>query len=1084
MLAHRAMRASSDGTVYRSGLRAWLIAIAIGVAAAGVGALTGVAGAVPADGGSAPADVEVDSPDGGNTVELPDGGLPSPPAITLTETTIDGPLLEPADRLARFLGFGPGGHYGTSEAVGIEESLNRLGYALDGPPRLEGTHLHLRLKPLRVIRSVRVFGNFPLLDDEILRHLSFASGTQLPPDEAVDGFLKEEAERVHEFLWREGYFGNKVRIDRKDRPKEHSVDLAVRVDLGGWTRPFVLEGVQPTGNHAITDRELYDTFSHGKSIWGRFSLQRMRDDARKAEQLLKDRGYPAARVVPDFDEKRDADPERRRVMLPVKIMEKRRVDVKFVGNRAIGEKDLRDQLTIFTTGAYDEIELEESARSIQRYYQQHGNFEARVAFRRRRIAAGEDNKSDKKPAPTAKPAPVGKAADETQREDAEEVTFLIDEGPELRVREVEVVSEDGSPLAFSSEELATKAALETKVFPRLGAIGLGSGGYVTAVQLQQDVDRLVEYYKARGYPNATARGEVARDPSAFAGLGALGASGASAASNQTDLYVRFWINQGVHQVCDDVEISFVGEHLKKERELLKIITLKPGVAFTEDKLADDARRILAAYKTLGRPYVQADYSGSIWNADKTRIRVRYRVSEGPEVRFGEILIRGNFKTRSRVIMQDLPFRAGELFDLKKLEEGERNLQTHFIFDSVRLTPVGLSNQRNPVPILVTVREKYLDNGRLTFSIGVSSDRLPYYWYASVSYLWANFFGFGSQLELKADFDWINSWGVLGRYTDPRIFGPNWRFDTTGYYRKELTNRVGELAVFGASLALSRYITQALRAYLRYDFYFSQTQVDVSRLPGTNDTSATTDSTRTAKLNLGIAWDRRVGADGQPNPLAPFKGWLLQAQFGVATPYLGGDHTFLVLAAQALAITPFKIRKKQFHFLANLRYDEGIPLDGPALPVVERYFAGGETSTRGYEPDELKTEIVRSGVSPLTGAAGFRVVPQGGNVRVLSTLEIQFPIADTFLGLPWRWVGAVFWDAGTVFDGWNVLGGRDIKNSIGGTFLRVLTPFGPLSVEYAYPLNEGLAEQRWKTNPWYSHWPGRIHFNWGIPLARF
>jgi outer membrane protein assembly factor BamA len=340
------------------------------------------------------------------------------------------------------------------------------------------------------------------------------------------------------------------------------------------------------------------------------------------------------------------------------------------------------------------------------------------------------------------------------------------------------------------------------------------------------------------------------------------------------------------------------------------------------------------------------------------------------------------------------------------------------------------------------------------------------------------------LELRAEFEWSNSWGFLGRYTDPRVFGPNWRFDLTGYYRKELTNRLGELEQYGGSLALSRYITPALRAYLRYDIYKSNTEVDVARLPGTNDTSATPDSTVTAKINLGLAWDRRVGIDGQPNTLAPYKGWLLQAQAGFATPYLGGDHTFFVVAGQALVIQPFKIRTAGFQFLANLRWDEGFPLDGPALPAVERYFAGGDTTTRGYEPDELKTEIIRSGVSPLTGAAGFRVVPQGGNVRVLSTLEMQFPIAKTFLGLPWQWVGALFWDAGAVFDAWNVLSTGDIKNSIGGTFLRVLTPFGPLSLEYAYPLNEGPAEERWKTNPWYSHWPGRIHFNWGIPLARF
>jgi outer membrane protein assembly factor BamA len=203
--------------------------------------------------------------------------------------------------------------------------------------------------------------------------------------------------------------------------------------------------------------------------------------------------------------------------------------------------------------------------------------------------------------------------------------------------------------------------------------------------------------------------------------------------------------------------------------------------------------------------------------------------------------------------------------------------------------------------------------------------------------------------------------------------------------------------------------------------------------------------------------------------------------GWATPYLAGDHNYLVLSGQALWLRPFHVRKAELTLIANLRYDEGIPFGETALPVVERFFAGGDTTTRGYDTDQLKSEIIRSDVAPLDGSRGFRVVAQGGNVRVLSTVEIQFPIAKTFFGIPWPWVGAVFWDMGAIFDAPNLVAASDFKHSIGTTLLRVLTPFGPLSFEYAYPLLPSLAEDRWKTNPWYSHFPGKLHFNWGIPL---
>ena len=60
---------------------------------------------------------------------------------------------------------------------------------------------------------------------------------------------------------------------------------------------------------------------------------------------------------------------------------------------------------------------------------------------------------------------------------------------------------------------------------------------------------------------------------------------------------------------------------------------------------------------------------------------------------------------------------------------------------------------------------------------------------------------------------------------------------------------------------------------------------------------------------------------------------------------------------------------------------------------------------------------------------------------------------------------------------------DIKVSVGLSLVRFLTPVGPISLEYAYPITQTLAEQDWKNSPWYGHWPGRIHFNWGIPILR-
>ena len=177
--------------------------------------------------------------------------------------------------------------------------------------------------------------------------------------------------------------------------------------------------------------------------------------------------------------------------------------------------------------------------------------------------------------------------------------------------------------------------------------------------------------------------------------------------------------------------------------------------------------------------------------------------------------------------------------------------------------------------------------------------------------------------------------------------------------------------------------------------------------------------------------------------------------------------------------------RRFRLNLNLRVNYGIPLYRTSLPVVERYFAGGDSSTRGYDNDALRAEEVRSPIGPLGGEPAFRIVPQGGSARILSQIEWEFAITPKLLN--WPWVGALFVDTGAVFDGWDKLRWNDVRFSLGVSILRLHTQFGALSLDYAYPLtlpgqDPLLQSDRWKREDWYQHFPGRIHFNWGMNIS--
>jgi outer membrane protein assembly factor BamA len=532
-------------------------------------------------------------------------------------------------------------------------------------------------------------------------------------------------------------------------------------------------------------------------------------------------------------------------------------------------------------------------------------------------------------------------------------------------------------------------------------------------------------------------------------------------------------------------VRFHGAHGKSAAELVREMKLAPETPYTPAALDGARKRIIALYADHGHPYVSIDPTASGWNATHDRVDVVLTVDEGPEVRFGEILVRGHFKTLESVVLRDLPFRPGSLFSAEALDRARRNLQHHAIFNGVKVTPVGLASGINPVPVLVEIQERYDDWGTPVASVGLSTD---IGFSESLGYFWGNVFGLGGSIELRGEvaesldlsqfpttatayFDPHNPyWRLLAltlRYVHPHFILPSLRAELQGVLRKENTVRLGEVISEGFSLSISYVPSPSLRVFGRYDFTSAaQQNVDLQRLPGRSDyLVGVRDTTTTGKLTVGVVWDDRVG-------LAT----------SVAARPLGFEldhtHNFVVLSGQAQRYQPLG---HDITLIVNLRGDWGVPIGESALPAVERFFAGGDTNTRGFDTDKLKTEVIRGDVSPAPGAIGFRIVPEGGNIRFLGTIELQFPIA-TLVGFPW--VGALFFDAGSIFDDPRLIDpANDIKASVGLTLFRILTPVGPLSFEYAYPITQSLAEEQWKKEAWYLHWPGRIHFNWGIPIIR-
>ena len=195
--------------------------------------------------------------------------------------------------------------------------------------------------------------------------------------------------------------------------------------------------------------------------------------------------------------------------LGIEIHERKHIEVAFEGNRSRSSGKLEDALTLLEHGAYDDVEAAASAAALEHDYRARGHMLVKVTWRRERLSDQSDR-----------------------------LVFVIDEGPVLKVRGISFVGNRAIP----SDVLADR--LRTRVYPFLGVIGLGEGGFASPKQLELDVQSLSEHYAAVGYPETKVRAEIAPRPGQWRPLtGVIDQDEEAIWRKANSLYIRFLIEE-------------------------------------------------------------------------------------------------------------------------------------------------------------------------------------------------------------------------------------------------------------------------------------------------------------------------------------------------------------------------------------------------------------------------------------------------------------------------------------------------------------------------------------------------------------
>jgi outer membrane protein assembly factor BamA len=934
----------------------------------------------------------------------------------------------------------------------------------------------LRLAPLPRVRKVNIDikqSTFSiLLDDQVRRRLRIRTGTYLPwapADRRCE--LDEERARVAEYLhFEEGYFD--ARVEHHESQRGDGLEITIRIQLGSQYKTGVIE-VAP--NETLTDNqraEIIQQFKRDTCLFcfgaSRFTRARHLEGIKRVVALFQNRGYPAVRVHTTFEDKPELAFNRRTraVDFTVTIDLRRYVEIRFVGQGdAVSNESLRANLTFNAAASSDDVEAANSARSLVQYLQSRGWFDAHVTwFRERR-----------------------------QKPLFDRIWFQIELGQRRPVR---AISFSGNR-AFAAAQLeqaigTTQEKLSTSLF--------GGNTNATSEQLSADVDSITQFYRRAGYRDVRVHVEAATDPAA---LGSAALTAALAAAERGDgLYVRYVIVEGEPTMLSRVEVMIAGgdgrlqtpEHhalcriaLVELAELYAATLIGPSgpdrciaevadLKFREDDAALTKDQLKNRLYSHGRPRAEVTYEATV--IAPRRVAARYTIANFQTLQIGKVVIRGNFKTRDSIILGELGLKQGALFTQDALADGARRLRNTALFDAVSMKMPDLeTTTAGEINAVVEVVERYDFLGQVDIEAGYSSYNGAFF---KLIPSFKNLFGIGMSVDLAGTvgLDLVESiqnelkLRQLGFEATLRV--PSWlsrrvspiefQTEVTAFHRLQNTPRFGQVTTDGATLTLSRTwerkrigtrAARALTTGMHYDFRFRVRPVDVLRPIGADDDQTQVPiSTRTGSVGATFEWEQRVDRQGTLSPLAAEAGFRFGAQASIASQYLGGQDTFLKLSAGGSKYWPVGTN---LVVRTDLRFDQGIPLgDAVLLPEVERFFAGGDSTVRGYDDDRLATEIIRVGVPPLNNVEQIRILPASGNIRVMSSIDAQLRIF-------WLFATGLFVDAGMIANEWSAVTVDDIRPSAGISLFRFVTPFGAFAWERAIPLRPRLGDDphgRW------------------------
>lgn len=454
------------------------------------------------------------------------------------------------------------------------------------------------------------------------------------------------------------------------------------------------------------------------------------------------------------------------------------------------------------------------------------------------------------------------------------------------------------------------------------------------------------------------------------------------------------------------------------------------------------------------------------------------VYEGRRGTFGDILFRGNFKTRTWVLAQELEFASGDPYSQRLVDQSAAQIEQTGVAKRATVTPYPTGchwSEEGPCRVHQVVAIEEAKDLAMTIDYGIGAATLnPFYVFANPAF--PNLFGTGWDLSLEGrwGFDLSNLLEqsdlcagqecyerlVAGTISRRHIFGTAFDFDINGRIQRRATPARGVIDTIVGSLRVSRRFETGNVDWTFYAGYLIQLaniSKDVIK-PLAGSTGGWVNRGGGVVSDLTGLVDTGVVLTRVDNAFNPYDGFLATMDIKLASPWLGGHDWWARLDLSWQHFIPIPGTQDRLNFRYALRYGHLVPFAGPGIgrgawvdtqtvPDVWRYYGGGtvDLGLRGVLPETMLVDVET--IELPYGGTLQRPRAQGGHIRALGSVAFQLTSVKNILG--GSLAHSIFYDFGVLTQFWqDARFPRDFRHSIGLNFLKFDIRIVTMSLGYA------------------------------------